>query len=742
MVEERGPESAAGRPSRRLDSWKEIASYLGKSVRTVRRWEEKEGLPVRRHQHDRGSTVFAESADLDAWLAARSTIEVSPLPGADAGRSKSKSGETKANRTGRVLFAIAATLLLLAAGAAFWYLRVRGPEPVVAATAGAEREHWVLLTPFDNRTENELFDGLVEYAIEREVGNLEAIHVLPRERVEHSLALMRSPIDEPLDLPTARQVALRDAGISGIVTGRIETLGADYLLSVDLLDPADGSTLINLSQQFREGQDLLPAVSDLSRDVRKALVAEVARSTEPRESLAQVTTGSLDALRLYSQAQELAAQESAEAAELLLRQAIAADPAFASAYAQLAWAMRADQRAQDEYMIPAQQAVDLASGVSSAERFYIAASYEHLSGRLDRASASYEALLSLEPDHYWGNRHAYDICLETRNPAECFPYRVRTANLRADDFRSNYDAAWALSVLASNPSRARKYVERARQLITARQRLQMPEAVAFLEAFPLYEAWINGKVERALETEQELAAKVSDWPEELRSAVAETAGSFSLATGRTADAERWFRQISDERRQHDMQAVVLFARGEMEELARHLSRRSDYDRPMTAILLHAAGLEKEAEALLERFEETSERVPSVEIVRGTLALGDGELERALAALRRGSRALDEPGTPIYFVALDLEAMAHSAAGDPDRAATALAMTTDLKSRAVFEGAGLYWTKCQYRLAELYRELGREDEARQIESELRSYLSLAERDYPLLVALGGERASAG
>ena len=36
-----------------LDSWKEIASYLERTVRTVQRWEKKDGLPVHRHQHEK-----------------------------------------------------------------------------------------------------------------------------------------------------------------------------------------------------------------------------------------------------------------------------------------------------------------------------------------------------------------------------------------------------------------------------------------------------------------------------------------------------------------------------------------------------------------------------------------------------------------------------------------------------------------------------------------------------------------
>src|ERR1700693_6053544 len=51
----------------RLDSWKEIAAYLKREVRTAQRWEKSEGLPVRRHQHDKLSSVFAYKSELDTW---------------------------------------------------------------------------------------------------------------------------------------------------------------------------------------------------------------------------------------------------------------------------------------------------------------------------------------------------------------------------------------------------------------------------------------------------------------------------------------------------------------------------------------------------------------------------------------------------------------------------------------------------------------------------------------------------
>jgi hypothetical protein len=50
-----------------LDSWKEIATYLNRNVRTVQRWEKTEGLPIHRHVHERASSVSACKREIDRW---------------------------------------------------------------------------------------------------------------------------------------------------------------------------------------------------------------------------------------------------------------------------------------------------------------------------------------------------------------------------------------------------------------------------------------------------------------------------------------------------------------------------------------------------------------------------------------------------------------------------------------------------------------------------------------------------
>jgi YVTN family beta-propeller protein len=50
-----------------LESWKEVAAYLKRDVRTVQRWEKSEKLPVHRHMHGTRGTVSASKQELDAW---------------------------------------------------------------------------------------------------------------------------------------------------------------------------------------------------------------------------------------------------------------------------------------------------------------------------------------------------------------------------------------------------------------------------------------------------------------------------------------------------------------------------------------------------------------------------------------------------------------------------------------------------------------------------------------------------
>ncbi len=70
------PQRAAGQDL--LETWKEIAVYLNRDVRTVKRWERSRELPVHRLPGGARSAVYAMRSELDVWR--QGARETSPQP--------------------------------------------------------------------------------------------------------------------------------------------------------------------------------------------------------------------------------------------------------------------------------------------------------------------------------------------------------------------------------------------------------------------------------------------------------------------------------------------------------------------------------------------------------------------------------------------------------------------------------------------------------------------------------------
>lgn len=120
MEDASDPSSSAPPPDDRLDSWKEIAAYLKRDVTTVQRWEKREGMPVRRHLHEKLGTVHASRAELDDWLRRRAAGQPSPQAGAGPATTAGADAPRQAPRLAWRLGL--AALLLLASLAAFWLI--------------------------------------------------------------------------------------------------------------------------------------------------------------------------------------------------------------------------------------------------------------------------------------------------------------------------------------------------------------------------------------------------------------------------------------------------------------------------------------------------------------------------------------------------------------------------------------------------------------------------------------------
>jgi len=83
------------KPERTLVSWKEIAVFLNRAERTVKRWERERGLPVHRVPGGERGGVYAFASELDAWLSSAKEPGTTPLK--EMGRSRKDELETTGN---------------------------------------------------------------------------------------------------------------------------------------------------------------------------------------------------------------------------------------------------------------------------------------------------------------------------------------------------------------------------------------------------------------------------------------------------------------------------------------------------------------------------------------------------------------------------------------------------------------------------------------------------------------------
>jgi tetratricopeptide (TPR) repeat protein len=77
----------------RLDSWKEIADYLGKGERTAKRWESERSLPIHHVPGGGHGSVYAFTAELDEWLLSQ-TPKDAVSPWQTAGQPHTNGGLT------------------------------------------------------------------------------------------------------------------------------------------------------------------------------------------------------------------------------------------------------------------------------------------------------------------------------------------------------------------------------------------------------------------------------------------------------------------------------------------------------------------------------------------------------------------------------------------------------------------------------------------------------------------------
>jgi len=610
----------------------------------------------------------------------------------------------------------------------------------------AERD-WVLVAAFENLTGARALEGALEGALGLELGSSPLVRVVPRARIEDTLALMRRSLDTRVDARVGREVALRDGQIRAVLAGQVDRLGQGYRLTAEVHDARDGAIVSSLDEQAAGDADLLPAVARLAAKVRSALsetlpaLADSSAGGPPR-----VTTQSLTALTLYQRAlPHMAPGANPRVAEQLLAEAVREDPEFAVAHVALAKAIfvqrlttadpprfRAEEvdahlaaasrasahvTVEDRYRITAETAAIEMARSRGADR----AAHQH------RALAALEALHGLQPDDVPVLVSLLE--LGDARAARVIPLAERLVSLRPN---SPYVLVFAAQRAASADEHdlARSYLERARPLLdlpTAEFAGDGP-AVGGRQGLFNY-AWIRDDVHEAMRLAEELAIIIRRSAPEAASIHAEGTARKFLLLGQLDRAEALALSLlrNDGIRELILGSIALSRRdpdAAREYLDRHGIDASFPNAVSFLGLFIRAGRLDEARLAVDAMRREA-RAPAdfAATWEAQLAIAEGQPERAIALL--------EPvlaGQANTVRSNDL-ADAWLLAGNLEEAIRVLERAA-AEPRLRQVGAGHHWLEQQDRLARLYREVGREADAERVDARLRVLMTFADNDHPI------------
>jgi TolB-like protein/Flp pilus assembly protein TadD len=303
----------------RLDSWKEIAAYLGRDVTTVQRWEKRENMPVHRHVHDKRGSVYALAPELDAWLKSRRQQDPADEQ-KDQEHEKSEAPDTPRPRRWIALAGVAVLVLLATA-----YLMSRSRPGNAAQPKIASLAVLPLKNLSADPTQEYLGDGMTDALIDR-LSRVHNVRVISRT----SVMQFKNP---RISVPEIARLLHVDA----IVEGSVMRQGNRIRVTAQLIRGATDEHFWSETYD-RELRDVFAVQSELAQAIAEKIQvtvtgAEHARLTAARPVAPEVYENYLKGRFAFDQKRGRSGMEESVA---YFEQAIKTDPTFAPAYVGLA----------------------------------------------------------------------------------------------------------------------------------------------------------------------------------------------------------------------------------------------------------------------------------------------------------------------------------------------------------------------------------------------------------------------
>jgi eukaryotic-like serine/threonine-protein kinase len=671
----------------------------------------------------------------DVVLESSQTPEPAPAltPNVEEFPDAPKKPQTKSAKRAGLWIALAAAVVLVAGGTAYWLMRGR-------SVLSFHSSDTVLIADFENQTGDPRFDDALMTAFTVSIGQSRYLNIFPRSRVESVLKRMGRSGTERTTIPLAREICTR-ANVRGLIASTITRTGQEYALTTELIDPETGATVRSYKERSYGEDHILDALDSIAGRVRADLGESLSEIRQADRPLPQVTTSSLTALKEYAEASALWAHTKYADAVTVFKAAIELDPDFAMAHAALGRAYCSyiyyqAELGRQEY----EKALALAPRLTERERMVIeideAADLDHV----EEADSLYRAYLASYPDDWVMLRDYANLLRLHGREAEAIEQHKRILAIAPDDANTWIEMATAYAVL-ENYSAAVQAYSHAFQIA--------PDWLAAGNINREYGKALvgNGEEQKAIAVFSDLLEKPGKREDGLGSLalLALYHGRYSEAQARLAEVLQINENSHDGfkvARAHFMMAVVAEGRGdshlrlqELDAAAANLKTmgpKVEWGSIVGQEYVRAGALGK-AEKIADFITPLADahdisQKGYVHLLRGAIAAEKGETEQAVGELTE----ITDPAYGRSVNALSVETLAHTyqLAGDLDEAIVWQEKLASPLCGLAFWEPQQRWAFTRYQLAVDYQRRGQTEKARQTLATLLALWKDADVNLPL------------
>jgi eukaryotic-like serine/threonine-protein kinase len=560
---------------------------------------------------------------------------------------KAVATEQATSRPWKVLVPVALVMIVLLIVAGLFY---RSHKTQVLTEKDS-----ILLSDFTNTTGDPVFDSTLKKALAVSLGQSPYLNVVPDSKVQQTLKLMGKPPETRLTSDIGREICQR-AHVKAMLTGAIAPLGSEYVITLEAINAATGDSLAQVQEQATSKEQVLNALGLGAGKLRGNLGESLASVQKFDKPLQEVTTSSLEALKAFTQADELREKGDALPPVALYQRAIELDPNFAMAYARMG----------NQYLTVGQvdlarqnfqKAFELRERASEREKFYITEKYYDGTGQLEQAVQALELYAQTYPSDKTPRVNLSVVYQVLGDFDRGLTNSLEAIRLDPDSWYGYVNAGYCYTALGR--------FDEAKAVINSG--LQKTNGGVVLHASLYYVALVQG--DKAAQDRQEVFIK--DSPAfELQWVLANKAG-LALARGQRQDAREIYNHVGGLAKQlglteNQASAIqipawidLLFGdtRDKDKAVSQADAALAFANSPDVAILsaevAALAGSEAQARHLMEdvsrrRPLDTKFQTMLVPAVQAILFMNHGEAAKAIDVLKAGE-AYDKGTTDIHFV---------------------------------------------------------------------------------------------